>query len=146
MYDGGSGRHAILTQMIDVERIDFITIPTRNADAARRFYRQVLGLPADPNNDAEIAVANVTLTFWNPESDGVEFKSNEAGFALRVADVESARERLEAEGVEFLGDTVDTGVCHMAFLRDTDGNVLILHRRYAGYTEPARSQSETAVA
>jgi hypothetical protein len=37
--------------------------------------------------------------------------------------------------VEFVGDTVDAGVCHMAFFNDPDGNVLILHRRYSA---PAR--------
>jgi catechol 2,3-dioxygenase-like lactoylglutathione lyase family enzyme len=61
----------------------------------------------------------------------VPFAPNTAGLALRVPDVEQARERLAAAGVEFLGETVDTGVCHMAFFRDPDGNVLILHRRYA---------------
>jgi catechol 2,3-dioxygenase-like lactoylglutathione lyase family enzyme len=121
--------------MIDVERADFVTIPTRDDDAARRFYRRVLGLSADRNNDAEVTLGNVTLAFWNPEAEGVEFSANEGGIGLRVPDVESARARLEAEGVEFLGDTVDTGVCRMAFFRDLDGNVLILHRRYADYRE-----------
>ena len=60
----------------------------------------------------------------------MEFTPNTAGIALRVADVAAARERLAAEGADFFGETVDTGVCHMAFLRDPDGNVLILHRRY----------------
>ena len=50
---------------------------------------------------------------------------------LRVADVGAARDRLETHGVRFLGETVDTGVCHMGFFLDPDGNVLILHRRYA---------------
>jgi len=35
--------------------------------------------------------------------------------------------------VEFLGETLDTGVCHMAVFRDPDGNDLILHRRYKPY-------------
>ncbi len=59
------------------------------------------------------------------------FAPNTAGIALRVADVEAARDRLSARGVEFLGETVDTGVCLMGFFYDPDGNVLILHRRYA---------------
>jgi hypothetical protein len=28
-------------------------------------------------------------------------------------------------------ETFDTGVCHMALMRDPDGNQIILHRRYA---------------
>jgi catechol 2,3-dioxygenase-like lactoylglutathione lyase family enzyme len=119
--------------MIDVERADFVTLPTRDGDAAREFYQRVLGLRADPNNDAEIRLGDLTLAFWNPEAEGLEFKANEGGIGLHVADVVSARARLEAEGVEFLGETVDTGVCHMAFFRDLDRNILILHNRYAAY-------------
>jgi predicted enzyme related to lactoylglutathione lyase len=48
-----------------------------------------------------------------------------------MIDVEAARRGLEQTGVEFIGETMDTGVCHMAFFRDPDGNALILHRRYA---------------
>jgi hypothetical protein len=66
-----------------------------------------------------------------PEAEGVPFAPNTAGIALRVRDVEAARKHLNARGVEFLGDTVDTGVCLMGFFHDPDGNVLILHRRYA---------------
>jgi predicted enzyme related to lactoylglutathione lyase len=73
----------------------------------------------------------VTPALWAPEADGEPFAANEAGVALRVADVAAARSEVEARGVEFIGATVDTGVCHMAFLRDSEGNVLILHRRYA---------------
>ena len=38
---------------------------------------------------------------------------------------------VEARGVTFAGDTFDTGVCHMAFFADPDGNALMLHHRYA---------------
>jgi hypothetical protein len=74
----------------------------------------------------------VTLAFWNPESDGVEFHPSVGGFAMRVPDVEAARKALEAEGVEFVG-TDDSGVCHMAVCLDPDGNAVILHRRYKPY-------------
>ena len=74
---------------------------------------------------------NLTLSFWNPEEDGEEFVPNVAGFALRVPDVAAARRELEAKGVEFLGETFDSGVCHMGFFKDPDGNTVILHRRYA---------------
>jgi predicted enzyme related to lactoylglutathione lyase len=48
-----------------------------------------------------------------------------------VTDVASERAALEEAGVEFFGDIRDTGVCHMAFFQDTEGNALMLHRRYA---------------
>lgn len=116
---------------IDVERVDFVSVPTRDVERARRFYGGVLGLPATAGNAVEFETPKVTLALWQPEAEGVPFAANTAGIALRVRDVEEARERLAAAGVEFLGDTVDTGVCLMGFFRDPDGNVLILHRRYA---------------
>jgi catechol 2,3-dioxygenase-like lactoylglutathione lyase family enzyme len=115
-----------------VERVDFVSVATRDAARARHFYGTTLGLPANPDNPDEFETANVTLALWEPERDGVAFAPNTAGFALRVDDVHATRARLEEAAVPFLGETVDTGVCHMAFFTDPDGNVLILHRRYAG--------------
>jgi catechol 2,3-dioxygenase-like lactoylglutathione lyase family enzyme len=117
--------------VIDVERVDFVSVPTREIDRARHFYGEVLGLPRRGNNPDEFEAGNVTLTLWQPEADGVSFSPNTAGIALRVPDVNLAREHLTAHGVQFLGETVDTGVCLMGFFYDPDGNVLILHRRYA---------------
>ena len=117
--------------MFDVEHVDFVSIPTRDLARARRFYSDLLGLPPSSLNPDEFETPNLTLALWQPEADGVPFAPNTAGIALRVPDVRAARERLSARGVEFLGDTVDTGVCLMAFFNDSDGNVLILHRRYA---------------
>jgi predicted enzyme related to lactoylglutathione lyase len=119
--------------VIGFERVDFVSVPTRDEPRERAFYHEVLGLPLDPRNQAEIAAGNLTLGFWNPEEDGIEFHPNPAGIALRVGDVSEARTRLEEAGVRFLGETVDTGVCQMAFFLDPDGNALILHRRYAAY-------------
>jgi catechol 2,3-dioxygenase-like lactoylglutathione lyase family enzyme len=119
------------TAMLGIEGVDFVSIPTRDVARARRFYGEVLGLPASAVNPDEFETANLTLALWQPEVEGVPFAPNTAGIALRVLDVEAARERLDARGVDFLGDTVDTGVCLMGFFYDPDGNVLILHRRYA---------------
>jgi len=113
-----------------VEQVDFITVPTRDAGKARTFYTEVLGLPASQQSDAEVEAPNVTLSFWNPETQGEQFVANQAGFALRVEDVEGAVEEVRAAGGEIMG-TVDTGVCHMGFVKDPDGNTVILHRRYA---------------
>jgi catechol 2,3-dioxygenase-like lactoylglutathione lyase family enzyme len=117
--------------MIDVERVDFVSVPTRDAARARHFYGETLGLRPAAGAEGEFETPNVTLGLWEPEADGEPFQPNTAGLALRVADVAAARRELERAGVEFLGETVDTGVCHMAFCKDPDGNVLILHRRYA---------------
>jgi catechol 2,3-dioxygenase-like lactoylglutathione lyase family enzyme len=117
--------------VIEVERVDFVSVPTRDAGRAARFYGELLGLRPAAGAKGEFEAANVTLGLWEPEADGEPFEPNTAGIALRVPDVAAARLELERAGIEFLGETVDTGVCHMAFCRDPDGNVLILHRRYA---------------
>jgi catechol 2,3-dioxygenase-like lactoylglutathione lyase family enzyme len=117
---------------LGVERVDFVNIATRNAEQTRAWYRDLLGLPADPNNPDELAAGQVTLTFWEPEKEGIEFKPDIAGFALRVADVDAARAALEAQGAKCVGSG-DTGVCKMAVFLDPDENAVILHRRYKPY-------------
>jgi catechol 2,3-dioxygenase-like lactoylglutathione lyase family enzyme len=115
---------------VEVERVDFITVPTRDVDRAVAFYRDVLGLPASEHTAGEVESSNVTLSFWNPEADGEDFVPNVGGLALRVDDVAGAIEEVRAAGAEIVG-IEDTGVCHMGFLKDPDGNTVILHRRYA---------------
>ena len=120
-----------------VERVDFVSIATRDAGRALAFYRDVLGLPESDVTAGELEAGNVTLTLWEPEREGLPFVANEAGIALRVPDVAEARAELEARGVEFVAETWDSGVCRFAAFRDPDGNVLILHRRYAPRRPPA---------
>jgi catechol 2,3-dioxygenase-like lactoylglutathione lyase family enzyme len=114
---------------VKVETVDYLTIPTRDLERAVAWYCEVLGL--EPGAEGEVETPNVTLSFWNPEEDGEEFSPNVGGLGLRVADVAEARRELEGKGVEFVGETVDSGVCHMAFAKDPDGNTVTLHRRYA---------------
>ncbi len=117
-----------------VERTDFISVPVTDMERAKAFYRDTLGLhPVDERGFPEYQLGeNVSVYLIKMESVGSTFTSpNTAGFALRVPDVAEARQELEARGVAFDGETLDTGVCHMAFLRDPDGNAITLHRRYA---------------
>ena len=120
---------------MQVERVDFVSFLTQDMARAKHFYTEVLGLAvegeAESGNDMELTAGQVTLDIFNPASIGQQFAPSPAGMALRVPDVAAARAELEAKGVEFDGETVDTGVCHMAFFRDTEGNALMLHRRYA---------------
>jgi len=117
---------------MNVERVDFVNIPTRDAERCRAWYRETLGLAPDPQEPAELTAGQVTLAFWEPEQEGFEFKPDIGGFAPRVDDVEAAKAELEAKGVEFVGSG-DTGVCRMAVCLDPDGNAVILHRRYKPY-------------
>jgi catechol 2,3-dioxygenase-like lactoylglutathione lyase family enzyme len=115
---------------MQVEQTDYVSVPTQDHQRAVTWYRDVLGLPASEFSDAEVETPNLTLCFWKPEEQGEPFVPNTNGVALRVADVEAAVEEIRAAGGEVLG-VEDSGVCHMGFVKDPDGNVLILHRRYA---------------
>ena len=116
-----------------VEGVDFISVPTRDAARAVAWYRDVLGLPASDYTPLEVETTNVTLSFWLPEEQGERFVPNENGIALRVTDVAEAVEEVRTADGEVIG-IGDTGVCHMGYVKDPDGNVVILHRRYAPRT------------
>jgi catechol 2,3-dioxygenase-like lactoylglutathione lyase family enzyme len=118
---------------MDVEHVDFVSFLTRDIARAKQFYAGVIGLEIETEgpNDMEFRCGQVTLDIFDPSSVGQPFSPSPAGLALRVPDVAEARAELAAKGVAFEGEIVDTGVCHMAFFSDPDGNKLMLHRRYA---------------
>ena len=122
-----------------VTGVDFVSVPTRDLDRSIAFYADVLGLERSKvwqrkGQDAvgaEFETGTVTLALFACERMGIEFQPNKVPVALRVDDVEAARTALEGEGVTFHADTIDSGVCHMSFFSDPDGNALMLHHRYA---------------
>jgi catechol 2,3-dioxygenase-like lactoylglutathione lyase family enzyme len=121
--------------LITVERTDFVSVPVTDMERARRFYGETLGLPTVGDGDGawpEYQLGeNVSLYLIDPANVGQQFTApHSAHIALRVPDVAAARAALEEQGVDFDGDTLDTGVCHMALFGDPDGNDLMLHHRY----------------
>jgi predicted enzyme related to lactoylglutathione lyase len=129
---------AIETPVI-VTGVDFVSVPTRDLERAVAFYGTTLGLECSVHrperNFAEFETGTVTLSVLDPEAMGVgSFSANANPVALQVPDVAAARATLEQRGVTFTGDIFDTGVCHMAFFADPDGNALMLHHRYAPRT------------
>jgi catechol 2,3-dioxygenase-like lactoylglutathione lyase family enzyme len=117
-----------------IQDLDFIGIPSRDPDRARAFYRDVLGMRPDEHAEYEQWAGSTCFGVWEPENVGMEFVAQKGNpLPLRVEDVPAARAELESKGVTFFGDTLDTGVCHMAFFADPDGNELMLHHRYAPY-------------
>jgi predicted enzyme related to lactoylglutathione lyase len=119
-----------------VTGVDYVGIPSNDLDTARAFYENVLGLEASAvwgkeAMGAEFETGTVTIALINCPALGIPFSPNPAPLALHVEDVAAARADLQAKGVEFLGDTIDSGVCHMATFKDPDGNAIMLHHRYA---------------
>jgi catechol 2,3-dioxygenase-like lactoylglutathione lyase family enzyme len=115
-----------------VERIDFVSFLTQDIPRAKQFYSEVLGLEIETEgeSDMEFRCGQVTLDIFDPSSIGQTFSPSPAGLALRVADVDATRAELEAKGVEFDGETIETSVCRQAWFKDPDGNSLMLHRRF----------------
>lgn len=125
--------------MIDAEKADFVSVPVRDLDRAAEFYGGTLGLPKSrgwSERWREYELGNVSLALIPIEMLGrEEHTPNTAPVAIRVADVAAAREKLEAAGVAFPIETIDSGVCHIAPFHDPDGNALQLHRRYAPFSD-----------
>lgn len=121
--------------------VDFVGLPTRELETAVAFYGDTLGLHRSAyrpeRHHAEFETGNLTLNLMNAEKMGLQHVVNQNPIALHVDDVAEARAALEANGVAFMMDTIDTGVCHMAFFSDPDGNALMLHHRYAPKTPEA---------
>lgn len=112
--------------------LDFVAIPSQDAERSRAFYIDTLGLRPDAKARYEFWIDDTCFGIWEPAKVGGTFAPQKnAHLALAVDDVAAARAELEAKGIEFLGDTFDTGVCHMAFFTDPDGNDLMLHHRYS---------------
>ena len=117
-----------------VERTDFLSVPVTDLEKSTAWYLDTLGLEQIGEGAwPEFQLGeNVSIYLLDPTNIGQEFRGpHTSSIALRVADVEEARRELEARGIDFRGDTFDTGVCHMAFFSDPDGNEFMLHRRYA---------------
>jgi catechol 2,3-dioxygenase-like lactoylglutathione lyase family enzyme len=117
---------------MEVERVDFVSFLTRDIARAKEFYAGTLGLEieSEGESDMEFRCGQVTLDIFDPSSIGQMFAPSPAGMAIRVPDVDAARAELEAKGVVFDGETIETSVCKQAWFKDPDGNALMLHRRF----------------
>jgi catechol 2,3-dioxygenase-like lactoylglutathione lyase family enzyme len=115
-----------------IRSLDFVAVASTDAARSRSFYVDTLGLRPDDRAKFEFWAGGTCFVIWEPESVGMPFTPQKSShLALHVEDVAAARAALEEKGIEFAGDTLDTGVCHMALFADPDGNSLMLHHRYA---------------
>jgi predicted enzyme related to lactoylglutathione lyase len=120
---------------MSITGVDFVTVPTRDFAKASDFYANVLGLPRSKGwgdkPAAEYETGTLTIAVMQSDAFGMEFQPHTHPIALHVDDVADARAELEKRGVDFFGETMDSGVCYMAHFTDPDGNALMLHHRYA---------------
>ena len=125
---------------MSITGVDFIAVPTRDFEQSEAFYGDVLGLERSKRwgdmPAREFETGSLTIAVMQSDAFGLDFERHSHPIALHVDNVHEARKELEAKGVEFQGDVVDSGVCHMAYFKDPDGNALMLHHRYAPKPEP----------
>ncbi len=129
------------TSALRITGVDFVAVPAKDFEESVRFYGTVLGLPEVKRwgtmPGAEFQAGNLTLAVMEPTAFGQEFRPHAMPIALQVDDVAAAREHLEAQGVRFGGEIIDSGACHQAIFSDPAGNTLDLHHRYA--PDPSRA-------
>jgi catechol 2,3-dioxygenase-like lactoylglutathione lyase family enzyme len=117
-----------------VSGTDFVTVPSTDYDRSAQFYGEVLGLPFGKRwgnmPGGEFETGSLTIAVMQSDAFGQEFHPHGAPIALHVEDFDAAKAELESRGVEFL-NTLDSGVCHMGYFQDPDGNALMIHHRYA---------------
>jgi predicted enzyme related to lactoylglutathione lyase len=120
---------------VNVTGVDFVTVFVKDFPAAVEFYGSLLGLERSAEygkfDGCEFEAGNLTLQVMSSAAIGREFEPSTHPIALHVDDVAAARSEAEANGVTFVADTIDSGVCHMAIFTDPDGNTLMFHNRYA---------------
>jgi catechol 2,3-dioxygenase-like lactoylglutathione lyase family enzyme len=120
---------------VTITGIDFATVFVTDYPKAVEFYGQTLGLEHSADYGkipgGEFETGNLTLQVVDSAAIGRDFEPSGHPLALHVEDVEAARTELESKGISFAADTMDSGVCHMAFFTDPDGNALLFHHRYA---------------
>ena len=125
---------------MNITGVDFICVPTRDFEKASEFYGTVLGLPRSKQwgqmPAAEYETGTLTIAVMQSDGFGLEFQRHTHPIALHIDDVAAGRAELEGQGIGFHGDIVDSGVCHMAYFADPDGNALMLHHRYAPKDAP----------
>jgi len=120
---------------MNIKGVDFITVPTQDYERSSAFYGDVLGLTFSKRwgdrPAGEFETGSLTIALMQSDAFGVAFAPHTHPIALHVDDVDAARAELEGKGIEFVADTMDSGVCHMAHFKDPDGNTLMFHNRYA---------------
>ena len=115
--------------------VDFATVFVTDYPRAVEFYGEVLGLEHSVDYGkipgGEFETGNLTLQVLEAAAVGQEFKPSTHPIAFHVDNVEATQAGLESKGIGLLAETMDSGVCHLVPFADPDGNVLMLHHRYA---------------
>jgi predicted enzyme related to lactoylglutathione lyase len=111
--------------------IGFFVYPVTDMARARAFYAGVLGLKETGNWEnkwVEYDIGTTTLALTSFLEGATPGQAGAAGLETDAYD--TVVERLRANGVKFVMEPMDTGVCRFARFLDTEGNHLVLHRKH----------------
>ncbi len=113
------------------QKIAFTMFQVEDAQRARAFYEDVLGLTrglASGNGvwtEYDLPGGGCLALFCHPSA--AARMPGGASVAFEVADLDALNERLKAAGVVYKGDMVHGPNCRMSNIVDTEGNAIILH-------------------
>ncbi len=111
-----------------INRLDFIGVPSQDAERSRSFYIDTLGLRPDEHGRFEAWLGETCFGIWEPARFGMDFAPQKnAHPALHVDDVAAPAPSSRPRGSSSPARRWTTGVCHMAFFTAPDGNDLMLH-------------------
>ena len=115
-----------------IKGIDIVTYLAQDAERAKAFYRDHLGLSVSTDygpQGAEFELPDgAAFGVWKM-TDG-SFRPS-GGIMFAVTDIKAAVTEFKSRGVPFEDDGAieETPVCFMAFGSDPEGNTFILHQR-----------------
>lgn len=113
-------------------KVAFTMYPVRDMPKARAFYEETLGLPPSRNG-----AQSPWVEFDLPEggclaittvSESEPSASAGGTIALEVDDLDGLVADLKGKGVAVVTEGIEGPGCHMAIVKDPDGNAIILHR------------------
>lgn len=128
-----------------ITKIAFVSHPTRDMAASRKFFGDVLGLPQTASYQDK------WCEFDTPDGKSIALDAfSPAGqppyMALETDNIEKELARLRKRGVPVVMDVMDNKVCKMAMIRDPSGNTLMLHQMEAGRLKALKAAKAQAAA
>jgi len=115
-----------------IQKVAFTMYPIVDTRRARAFYEGTLGLAVGKHSGNEIwteydlpgggCLALFRTTDIQPSS------AAGGAVAFEVDDLDALTTRLEAAGVTFKAKAIQSPVCRMSIILDSEGNSIILHQ------------------
>lgn len=128
---GRRGEQVEATNLM-IRGIDLSGYMVTNASRAIKFYRDVLGLeptrvyPQERGAEYELP-DGTTFGLWGGAGDVMPFQPSN-GILFTVDDLGAAVARLRDRGIPIVRE-IETQVCTMAMIMDSEGNMVTLHQR-----------------